>query len=207
MFTHFKNIDTAFQHIRRFTYLLVFACVAICCFAIYESYRSTADFKAHIYILANGKALEAVASDRKSNIPVEARDHIKVFHEAFFNLDPDDKQIRAAVTKALYLADESAKKAFDDLQEKGYYNSLVSGNVSQQLTVDSISLNTVNYPYEFTCYATEKLVRSTTVTLRSLVTRGDLRNVNRSDNNPHGFLIEHWETLDNHDLSTQNRQP
>lgn len=207
MFTHFKNIDTAFQHIRRFTYLLVFACVATCCFAIYESYRSTADFKAHIYILANGKALEAVASDRKSNIPVEARDHIKVFHEAFFNLDPDDKQIRATVTRALYLADESAKKAFDDLQEKGYYNSLISGNVSQQLTVDSISLNTMNYPYAFTCYATEKLVRSTTVTTRLLVTKGDLRNVSRSDNNPHGFLIEHWETLDNHDLSTQNRQP
>lgn len=111
------------------------------------------------------------------------------------------------MTKALYLADESAKKAFDDLQEKGYYNSLVSGNVSQQLTVDSISLNTVTYPYAFTCYATEKLIRSTTVTVRSLVTKGDLRNVSRSDNNPHGFLIEHWETMENKDLSTQNRQP
>ncbi|RYY44760.1 MAG: conjugative transposon protein TraK, partial [Chitinophagaceae bacterium] len=26
-----------------------------------------------------------------------------------------------------------------------------------------------------------------------------------SDNNPHGFLIEKWKTLENNDLKTQNR--
>ena len=207
MFSHFKNIDTSFRHIRRFSYAAIAACVLVAGFTVYASLRYVANFQTHIYILANGQALEAVAADRKSNIPVEARDHIRVFHEDFFNLDPDDQQIRATVGKALYLADESARRAFEDLQEKGYYNSLVSGNVSQQLMVDSINLDTRVYPYLFTCYATEKLVRSTTVTVRNLVTRGDLRNVNRSDNNPHGFLIEHWETLENKDLSTQNREP
>jgi adenosyl cobinamide kinase/adenosyl cobinamide phosphate guanylyltransferase len=34
---------------------------------------SSQEVKSHIYVLANGKALEAVASDRKANIPVEAR--------------------------------------------------------------------------------------------------------------------------------------
>src|SRR5476649_1533148 len=127
MFKQFKNIDTAFKHIKLFSYLLIAACIAISCFAIYKSYQSSDNYKQHIYILANGKALEAIASDRKQNTPVEARDHIKVFHEDFFTLEPDDKQIQANIGKALYLADESAKRQFDNLRESGYYNNLISG--------------------------------------------------------------------------------
>jgi conjugative transposon TraK protein len=207
MFTQLKNIDTAFQHIKRFSYLLVLACLAISCFAIYKSYQSSTDFKNHIYILANGKALEAFAADRKTNIPVEARDHIKIFHEDFFNLDPDDKQVQAAVTKALYLADGSAKTQYDNLRESGFYANLIAGNISQQITVDSIRLDVNQYPYYFKCFATEKLTRTSSVVSRTLVTQGYLRDVSRSDNNPHGFLIEKWETLENSDKGTQNEKP
>ena len=47
------------------------------------------------------KALEAIAADRKDNIPVEARDNIKMFHQDFFTLDPDDKVIQANVDQKL----------------------------------------------------------------------------------------------------------
>jgi conjugative transposon TraK protein len=207
MFQHFKNIDSAFKHIKLFSYLLILACVGISCFAVYQSYQSSADFRSHIYVLANGKALEAIAQDRRDNIPVELRDHIKVFHETFFNLDPDEKQVQATISKALYLADSSAKTAYDNLREAGYYNNLVSGNISQQVTVDSIRLDMNSYPYGFTCFATERLVRSTSTTTRSLVTQGYARNVSRSDNNPHGFLIERWETIKNQDEQVKSNQP
>lgn len=206
MFTQLKNIDTAFKHIKWFSYLLILACVCISCFAVYKSYQSSADFKKHIYILANGKALEAFAADRKANIPVEARDHIRMFHEDFFNLDPDDKQIRAGVTKALYLADESAKTQYDNLRENGFYSGLIAGNISQQISIDSIQLDMGQYPVYFKCYGTEKLIRTSSVVTRSLVTQGYLRNVSRSDNNPHGFLIEKWEILENKDLKTQSHE-
>jgi conjugative transposon TraK protein len=207
MFTQLKNIDTAFKHIKLFSYLLIVACAGISCFAIYKSYQSSTDFKNHIYILANGKALEAFAADRKSNIPVEARDHIRIFHEDFFNLDPDDKQVQATITKALYLADGSAKTQYDNLRESGFYANLIAGNISQQITVDSIQLDMNQYPFGFKCYATEKLIRTSSTVTRSLVTQGSLRNVARSDNNPHGFLIEKWETLENKDLNTQSTKP
>ncbi len=63
------------------------------------------------------------------------------------------------------------------------------------------------YPYAFKCFATEKLIRTTSTTTRNLVTQGYLRNVSRSDNNPHGFLIEQWETLENKDEQVKNTQP
>lgn len=204
MFTHLKNIDTAFRHIKIFSLVLILACTLISCFALYQSYRASAKAGSHIYVLANGKALEAMAADRRDNIPVEARDHISMFHHYFFSLDPDEKVISAHIGKALDLADESARKQYDNLREKSYYHNLISGNISQQVEIDSIALDLDQYPYYFKCYAREKLIRSSTTVNRTLITQGYLREVSRSDNNPHGFLIQRWETLVNKD-STATR--
>jgi conjugative transposon TraK protein len=206
MFTKMKNIDMAFRHVRGFTMLVVLGCVIICCYVSYSSFNAIASLQDRVYVLANGKALEAYSSDRKSNVPVEARDHVTTFHRYFFTLDPDDKVIRANVTKALYLADDSAKRIYDDLKEKGYYSDIISGNISQTISVDSITIDIDEYPYRFKCYAKQKIMRSTSVLDRSLVTEGTLRNVSRSDNNPHGFLIERWVTLENRDLKVENRK-
>lgn len=207
MFKKMKNIDTAFRYVRGFTMLVIVGCVVICCFTLYKSYSLVAEMQSKIYILANGKALEAYASERKDNIPVEAKDHVKVFHRLFFTLDPDDKAIQATITKALYLADGSAKRIYDDLKENGYYAGLISGNVNQTISVDSVAININEYPYRFRCYATQNIVRPTSITTRSLITEGALRNVSRSDNNPHGFLIERWNIIENSDLKTVNRRP
>jgi conjugative transposon TraK protein len=207
MFKKMKNIDTAFRYVRGFTMLVIVGCVVICCFTLYKSYSLVAEMQSKIYILANGKALEAYASERKDNIPVEAKDHVKVFHRLFFTLDPDDKAIQATITKALYLADGSAKRVYDDLKENGYYAGLISGNVNQTISVDSVAIDINEYPYRFRCYATQNIVRPTSITTRSLITEGALRNVSRSDNNPHGFLIERWNIIENSDLKTVNRRP
>jgi conjugative transposon TraK protein len=197
MFTQFRNIDTAFKHIKTFSIFLILACILISGFAIYKSYELVRSTQARIYILANGKALEALSAERKDNIPVEARDHIKMFHHWFFTLDPDDKVIQANISNALDLADESAKKQVDNLRESGYYNNLISANISTEITIDSIALDISQYPFEFHCYATQKLIRSSSTVTRKLISQGFLRNVSRSDNNPHGFLIQRWEILDN----------
>ncbi|HEY5464403.1 MAG TPA: conjugative transposon protein TraK [Hanamia sp.] len=205
MFRQAKNIDTAFKQVRNFSFLVIVSSVMICFYVIYNSYKATTAFESKIYILANGKALEAFAGDRKENIPVEARDHVKMFHQYFFSLDPDDKVIQANITRALYLADGSAKRVYESLKENNYYAGIIAGNISQEINVDSVSLNMNSYPYYFRCYATEKITRSSNITTRSLITEGFLRNVSRSDNNPHGFLIEKWNTIENKDLKIENR--
>ncbi|WP_233421316.1 conjugative transposon protein TraK [Zunongwangia profunda] len=201
-----KNIDTAFRHIRGFTMLIIAGSVLLSCFALYKSFSLVSEMQDRIYILANGKALEAYSAGRKDNIPVEARDHVKTFHQLFFTLDPDDKAIETNITKALYLADGSAKRIYDDLKENGYYAGLISGNVNQTIHVDSVAVDINKYPYRFRCYATQRIVRPTSITTRSLITEGALRNVSRSDNNPHGFLIERWATIANKDLKTTARR-
>jgi conjugative transposon TraK protein len=201
MFSQLKNIDTAFKHIKTFSIYLILANMISICFVIYNNSRITEKASNRIYLLYNGKVLEAIASDKKSNLPVELRDHIKTFHQYFFNLSPDDKAIRGTITKALYLADESAKKQFDNLKESGYINNLISANISKDIQVDSIRLNINQYPYLFTCFATEKLVRSSSTVYRRLITQGVVDELKaKTDDNPHGFLIRGWEILENKDL-------
>lgn len=205
MFQQLKNIDTAFRHIRLFSLVLIVACGFICCYTVYKSFQLITQTQERIYILSNAKALEAYSAERKDNIPVEARDHVKMFHHYFFTLDPDDKMIQVNITKALYLADVSAKRQYDNLKENRYYSNIISGNISQGIEVDSIQLNLDSYPYYFRYYSKQRIIRATSIVMRSLITEGYLRNVARSDNNAHGFLIERWNTLENKDIKTINR--
>lgn len=202
MFQKAKNIDSAFRQVRLFSILTILLCCIISCYSVYNSYKEIEKAGSRIYILANGKAMQAFSGDRKENITVEARDHVKMFHQYFFSLDPDDKVIQSNIDKALYLADGSAKKVYESLKENNYFTGIISGNVSQTINVDSVQISTKVYPFYFRCFSTEKITRLTSITIRSLITEGYLRNVSRSDNNPHGFLIERWNTIENKDLKT-----
>jgi len=205
MFTKAKNIDTAFKQTRSFFILLSAGTLLLCCYTIYKSFKMVSSVQGKIYVLAGGKAMEASAEARVDNIPVEAKDHIGTFHQYFFTLSPDDKQILSTVTRAMYLGDASVKRVYDNLKEGNYYSSIVAGNVSQSVSVDSISLNMDQYPYYFRFYGKEQLTRATTIVTRSLVTEGYLRSVPRSENNSHGLLIERWQIVENKDLTIKNR--
>lgn len=205
MFQKAKDINTSFRTVRLFCLVTVAASVLVSVTVSYQSYTLVAKMQQRIFILANGKALEAFAADRKDNVQVEAKDHVKMFHHFFFTMDPDDEVITSNISKALYLADASAKQQYDVLKENGYYSNLISGNISQEIEADSIFINLETYPYYFRYKGQQKIIRPATIVKRSLVTEGYLRNVTRSDHNAHGFLIERWRTLENKDETIQNR--
>jgi len=205
MFQQLKNIDTAFRHIRLFSVVFMLGCVLVCGYTVYKSFDLIAQEQARIYILSNGKAIEAWSEERKDNIPVEARDHVSVFHHRFFTLHPDDKMIQATITEALYMADETAKRQYDNLRENRYYSNLIAGNISQTIKPDSIVIDLDEYPFHFSYYGTQKIIRATSIVTRTLITEGYLRNIARSDRNPHGFLIERWTIKENKDIKTENR--
>ncbi|MDR3715779.1 MAG: conjugative transposon protein TraK [Puia sp.] len=205
MFKKVRNIETAFQSIRIISALSILSSFAYGVYINRQCNQRIADIQSKVYILSSGKALEAFASDRNENIPVEARDHIAVFHKYFFTLAPDEKVIYTNISKALYLADESARRLYENLKEGSYYANVISSNISQEISIDSIQLNMTNYPFYFRCYSIQKIIRTTSVVTRNLITEGFLRTVSRSDNNPHGFLIERWNTLENKDLKIETK--
>ena len=159
--------------------------------ALWSSYSFAEKQREKIYVLDNGKSLIlALSQDLSQNRPVEAREHVRRFHELFFTLSPDKAAIESNIRRALYLCDESAFRYYKDWEEKGYYNRIISANINQTVRVDSVACDFERYPYIVTTYARQSLVRSSNITERSLVTRCRLLNSVRSDNNPHGFTME-----------------
>lgn len=197
MFRQPKYIDSALRYIRGFTLWIITGCFVITGFSLYRYVQLVSADKQTIYVLADGAALAARPADRKAQLKIEARDHIKTFHRLFFSLDPDEAVINRHIAQALYLADASAKEAYDNLREQGYYARVVAGNISQRIQVDSIRLDLTETPVAFRCYATERIIRATRTRIRHLVTAGVLREVSRSDHNPHGLLIQRWHVITN----------
>lgn len=163
--------------------------------------------KQKIYVLDNGKSLlAALREDMSENREAEARDHVKRFHSLFFTLEPDKTYIENNVREALYLADRSAMEQYEDFKEKNLYNQVIASDISMTLQTDSIQLDFSTYPYRFTFIGKQKIVRKSNITIRNLHTEGYLRNISRTDNNPHGFLIEDWRIVNNNDLETIRRK-
>ena len=205
MFPKTRNLESSFRLIRGTCMLVIVGAFFLCGYMFFTASQLVSKAQNRIYILSGAKAMEAVAGERKDNIPVEARDHIRIFHLLFFTLDPDEKVINDNLGRALYLADGSARRVYENLKESGYYAGVISANISQRLTVDSLRLDLSSYPYYFRVYGQETIIRTTSIVTRDLVTEGFLRDVSRSDNNPHGFLIERWNIVENRDLKVEQR--
>ena len=205
-FKTLKNIESSFRHLRLFSMLFLGACTLISVAAVWTSYRFAEAQRQKIYVLDQGKSLIlALSQDMAQNRPVEAREHVRRFHELFFTLSPDRAAIESNINRALFLVDKSAFAYYQDMQEKGYYNRVVSGNISQRIEVDSVVCDFNAYPYRAMTYARQMIVRESNITERSLVTRCELINSGRSDNNPQGFIMEKFEILENRDLRTLKR--
>ena len=205
-FKSLKNIESSFRQIRFFGIVFVCLCASLAGYSVWNAYTFAEAQRQKIYVLDGGKSLMlALSQDLTQNRPVEAREHVKRFHELFFTLSPDKQAIESNIRRALFLVDKSAFAYYKDLQERGYYNRVISGNINQQLQVDSLSCNFDGYPYKVVTYARQLIIRESKITERSLVTRCNLINSVRSDNNPHGFTMEAFEILQNRDLRVINR--
>lgn len=206
-FKTLRNIENSFRQIRLYAIVFAVVCLGASGYAVWESYRFAREQRNKVYVLDQGKSLMlALSQDAAINRPVEAREHVRRFHELFFTLAPDRAAIESNMKRAFSLADKSAFDYYKDLSEKGYYNRIISGNVQQRLEVDSVQCNFEAYPYVVRTYARQFIIRASNVTHRSLVTSCLLVNSVRSDDNPQGFTMEQFRVLDNRDVEIVERQ-
>jgi len=198
-----KNIEAK---IKLATYLSImsFLCAIVISIAAFSfAYKMVADARKSIYILNNNVPLQASQTDMQMNRPAEYRAHIDLFHSLFFSLTPDDKFIEYQLKKAMYLVDESGVQQYNNLKENGYFNSILSSSSVLTLQTDSIALDMPHHYFKY--YGKLRIDRRSSTVLRSLVTEGYLKDIPRSDNNPHGVLITRWKTLENKDLENVSK--
>ena len=205
-FKTLRNIESSFKQIRLFTFVFAVLCFGVVGVVVFKSYQFAEKQREKIYVLDNGKSLMlALSQDMSINRPVEAREHIRRFHELFFTIAPDKNAIESNLKRAFNLADQSAYNYYKDLSEKGYYNRMISGNIQQRIEIDSVIADFNNYPYQVKTFAKQFIIRSSNLTTRSLFTECSLVNSVRSDSNPQGFTIEKFTVVENKDVETVER--
>jgi len=193
-----KNIESK---IRLATLLSVgsfITSIVMCITVSAYAYKQVADARKSIYILDNDIPILAKQTNMQMNRPAEYKAAVDLFHSLFFSLTPDDKHIEYQMKRAMYLADESGVLQYNNLKEKGFFNSILSSSSVLTLQTDSITIDQNN---KFTYYGKQRIDRRSATITRSLITEGVLMDIPRSENNSHGVLITSWKTLENKDLN------
>ena len=167
------------------------------------AFRMIQDSRKSIYILDNGVPVLAKQTDVLLNRPVEYKAQIELFHRLFFTLAPDDDYIKENIQKALYLMDDSGKKEYTNLKEKGFYNQIVASSSMVSIHTDSIALDMEKQKFQF--FGKQMITRKSSVISRKLITEGFFEDIIRSPNNPHGVLLKNWRIINNEELSHQTK--
>lgn len=206
MFSNLNNIESAFKKMRIFLIVLMIGCIGLCGYCAFTAFSFIDRNRSQIYVLADGQSLLLAKSNNiRANRPVEGKDHVKRFHQLFFSLDPDEQVINSRMRESLYYGDNSVQSQYQNLKESGYFTNIVGANISQELIVDSITLDDIRLPYYVQFFGKVKIIRASTITYRSLITECYLRDVTRTNNNPHGFLMEKWTIKQNQDINIIDR--
>lgn len=202
-----QNIDTSLKSMRVITLGSLVFCGLFCGFIYTKSMTQVEESRNKVYLLSNGDALELVRSrSGKDNITAEIKNHITMFHQFFYDLDPDPVDIKTRIGKALYLIDDSGKQIHYKREEALYYHQLINGSISTRVFIDSIALSLdQDNKYQCKIYAWQKFTRSSGVTEKRIDAECSIRNVARTDNNPHGFLIEQYRLINNSNKNEQSK--
>lgn len=175
--------------------------IIICGFVSAYAYQQVANARQSIYILDNDIPILAKQANMQMNRPAEYKAAVDLFHSLFFNLTPDDKHIEYQMKRAMYFVDETGVGQYNNLKEKGYFNSILSSSSVLSIQTDSIILDHNRFWY----YGKQKIDRRSTTITRSIITEGELIDIPRSENNSHGVLITNWKTIENKDLSNVSK--
>lgn len=165
------------------------------------AYQLIKESRKSLYVLDNGVPILVKQTDELLNRPVEYRSQVELFHRLFFTLAPDDQYIKDNIEKSLYLIDDTGKKEYTNLREKGFYNQLISSNSMVTVSTDSIQINSNDRKFMF--FGKQMINRKTALIVRKLITEGRFEDIVRSPNNPHGVLLKDWRIMDNSEISNQ----
>lgn len=159
-----------------------------------------------VYVVDRGSALMAAAASGQAQRDLEAGDHVRRLHELLFNLAPSAESQQRSLEMALHLADRSVWDWWQDRSESGYYTRLVSADISQEIRIDSVSVSLGEYPYPARVHGVVYLTRESNITAYDFESECRLREVARSQLNPHGLLAERFRVTRYESLGTRRRR-
>lgn len=199
-----KNLESTFSLVRVCFFAVIICNVISVLFAWGYGRWFNARQNERIYALKGEvPVMIALGQNVKENRQAEAKAQLEVFHKLFFSLVPDMGEIKYNMSKAMLMADNSVSDQYTVLEESGYFRQICDAQIRCSYVCDSVKLDLNNYPYHAVVYGRTSIVRQSGTTVRLLVTSCNLRNVLRTDEIPHGFLIERFKVENNENMENE----
>ena len=202
---YFNNIETSFKKMKFVTVLSICAAALIAVGSVAAAGWYMEKSGQTIFVVDKGSAVMATRDSEDSYRELEAKDHVTRFHELMFNLSPSAESIQRNLDRALVMSDKSAYEYWMDLSERGFYQRLISANISQEFVTDSVKVDMLSYPHAVTTYGKLYMLRESNITAYQFESTCRLVDVERSQNNPHGLMIERFVVTRNDNLGTRKR--
>ena len=202
---HFNDIDQSFKAMKWVTALALGAAVVAMLGTALVFINKTSSLTDTIYEVDRGSAVKANRTPEDGYRNIEADDHVLRFHELMLNVTPNAESIKRNIDRALILCDKSAYDYYMDLSEKGFYQRMISANITQEFVADSVRVNMESYPYKVTTYGKLYLMRESNINLYEFESQGQLVEVERSPSNPHGLMLEKFHVTRNENIGSRRR--
>ena len=202
---HFNDIDQSFKAMKWVTALALGVAVVAMLGTALVFISKTSSLPDTIYVVDKGSAVMANRSPEDGYRDIEADDHVLRFHELMLNVTPNAESIKRNIDRALILCDKSAYDYYMDLSEKGFYQRMISANITQEFVADSVRVNMESYPYKVTTYGKLYLMRESNINLYEFESQGQLVEVERSPSNPHGLMLEKFHVTRNENIGSRRR--
>jgi len=209
-----ETLTQYFNNIRKVQTNRTLLCISILCLcagisivSTIKSYQFAKNSRDLVYVLDGGSAFSAkILSNETEVLTSELTGQVERFHELMFNLTPSTELIKTNLEKALGLSDRSAYDYYSDLSESGFYQRLVSADISQQIAIDSIKIESGVYPYKIRTYAKLYLLRQDSITSYDFESSCQSIRTRRTPSNPHGLTLEKFQVLKSTKLDSRQRE-
>ena len=202
---HFNDIEQSFKVMKYITTLALGTAAVVILGAMLLYTNRTQSLTDTIYVVDRGSAVMASRTPEDGYRDIEADDHVLRFHELMLNVTPNAESIKRNLDRALILSDKSAYDYYMDLSEKGFYQRMISANITQEFVADSVKVSMESYPYKVKTYGKLYLMRESNINLYEFESQGQLVEVERSPSNPHGLMLEKFHVTRNENIGSRRR--
>ena len=191
-----KDIPSSFILAKRSLMICLIVCIISIASSMIWAFMVSVSFRDRAFVLSKDGAAAFATGVNINEIDTYRRpeivSHVRRFHELFWNIDQFNYEKKS--NKSFYLIGDSGKQIYLSLKAQGHYAKIESQNLVQKLEIDSVQVDDQVIPYKAMVYG--KLIVNRTDqksrTLNSFKSFFDVYNVSRTENNPHGLLIENY---------------
>ena len=191
------NYKSAFSLLQIVIVVVIVALVSLMGFIYYSSQKTIKSLQNSIYIMDKSGAV--AVGNRVGETPAarlfEYRDQVKVFFHLWYELDASS--FDENINSALNLVGKCGKILYSQYLDADLKKNLIVNGIYTKAIVDSIKFNTKEMPIRGIVYGRQKIIRKNSTIIRQLICTFSIHDINRSEINSHGALLDDWKIINN----------